>query len=109
MGSRPARHGATGPVRHLDGGQWSIDALVQLAGDERRLGRCVAAVVATDAGQSRPHQAPGNLFGQRTEEFRSSDAVLEADGAVCRLVGVGDSAGVLSAQPSKLCRMSLLI
>jgi DDE family transposase len=52
MGSRPARQGATGPVRHLDGGQWSIDALVQLAGDERRLGRCVAAVVATDASQA---------------------------------------------------------
>src|SRR5512135_120859 len=72
MGSRPARQGATGAVRHLDGGQWSIDALVQLAGDERRLGRCVAAVVATDAGPSWTHQAPGNLFGQRTEEFRSS-------------------------------------
>src|SRR5512135_2512401 len=104
MGSRPARQGATGAVRHLDGGQWSIDALVLLAGDERRLGRCVAAVVATDAGPSWTHQAPGNLFGQRTEEFRSSDAVLEADGAVSvvpKSLRRGASSQAHTAQPSR--------
>ena len=47
-------------------------------------------------GAARTHQAPGDLSGERAEELRSADAVLEADGGVRGLVGIGDSLGVLS-------------
>src|SRR5205823_9943804 len=47
--------------------------------------------------RSRSRQTPGDLPGQRAEEFRPADAVLEADGGVRGLVGSGDPLGVLSA------------
>ena len=50
LGSRPAREGETGPVRHPDGGDRGVDAPVRIARDQRRLGRCVADVVAAGAG-----------------------------------------------------------
>ena len=50
----------------------------------------------------RARQAPGDLPGQRPEELGPADAVLEADGAVRRLVGVGDPPGVLSAVPQQV-------
>ncbi len=75
-----------------------VDARVRVARDQRRLGRCVADVVAS---RSRPglgsHQAAGDLPGQRAEELGAADAVPEADGGVRRLVGPGDPLGVLSA------------
>src|SRR4051794_9111792 len=102
MGSRSAREGEAGPLRHPDGGQWGVDARLRLARDQRRLGRCVADVVAPGAVGPRPRQAPGDLPGQRAEELGATDAVLEADGPVRRLVGVGDPPGVLSAVPQQV-------
>ena len=46
LGPRPAGEGKIGPVRHPHGGQWGVDAPVRIARDQRRLGRCVAEVVA---------------------------------------------------------------
>src|SRR3954452_7267326 len=97
MGSRSAREGETGPVRHPDGGHRGVDARLRIARDERRLGRCVADVVAPGPIGPGTRQAPGDLPGQRPEELGPSDAVLEADGRVRRLVGVGGPPGVLSA------------
>src|SRR3954470_21270431 len=91
MGSRPTREGETGPLRHPDGGQRGVDAPVRLARDQRRLGRCVADVVAPGSAGPWADQAPCDLFGQRSEELGPSDAVLEANGRVRGLVGVGDS------------------
>ena len=56
LGSRPAGQGEVGPVRHPDGGHRGVDAAVRLAGDQRRLGRCVAAVVAAGPGRPRARQ-----------------------------------------------------
>src|SRR3954453_5774068 len=102
MGSRPAREGEAGPVRDPDGGQWGVDAPVRLARDQRRLGRCVADVVATGPGGASPRQTTGDLPGQRPEEFRPADAIPETDGAVRGLVGVGDPLGLLSAVPQQI-------
>ena len=66
------------------------------ARDQRCLGRFAATVVAPGSGGPRTDQTPGDLSGQRPEELRSADAVLEADGRVRGLVGVGDPLGVLS-------------
>src|SRR3954451_12590137 len=54
-------------------------------------------MVAVGEGSARPHQATGDLPGQRAEEFRDPDAVAESAGGVLRLVGAGDPAGVLPA------------
>src|SRR5512135_3237625 len=97
MGSRPAGQAETGAVRHPDGGDWGVDAVVRITRDQRRVGRCVAVVVAAGPGRPRARQAPGDLTGQRAEEFRPADAVPEADGAVRRLVGSGGPPGVLPA------------
>src|SRR4051794_34730648 len=102
MGSRPTREGETGPLRHPDGGQRGVDAPVRLARDQRRLGRCVADVVAPGSAGPWADQAPCDLFGQRSEELGPSDAVLEANGRVRGLVGVGDSLSVLSAVPQQV-------
>src|SRR5512142_3121132 len=66
--SRPAREGETGAARHPDGGQRGVDAVVRRARDQRRLGRCVAVVVAPGPGTPRARQTPGDLPGQRAEE-----------------------------------------
>src|SRR4051794_11697317 len=102
MGSRSAREGEAGPLRHPDGGQWGVDARLRLARDQRRLGRCVADVVAPGPVGPRTHQTPGDLPGQRAEELGATDAVPEADGRVRGLVGVGDPPGVLSAVPQQV-------
>src|SRR3954447_23250498 len=102
MGSRPAREGEAGPVRHPDGRDRGVDAPVRVVRDERRLGRCVAGVVAPGPAGPRTHQAPGDLPGQRSEELGPTDAVLEADGRVRGLVGFGDPPGVLSAVPQQV-------
>ena len=102
MGSRPAREGETGPVRHPDGRDRGVDAAVRIARDQRRLGGCLADVVAAGAGRPRARQAPGDLPGQRPEELRAADPVLETDGAVRRLVGVGGPPGVLSSLPQQV-------
>jgi hypothetical protein len=34
VGSRPAREGEVGPLRHLDGGDWGVDAGVRVAGHQ---------------------------------------------------------------------------
>ena len=39
-----------------------VDAPVRLARDQRRLGRCAAAVVAPGSGGPRTHQTPGDLL-----------------------------------------------
>src|SRR5262249_20124957 len=70
---------------------------LRIARDQRRLGRCVAAVVAPGPAGPRSHQAAGDLPGQRSQELGATDAVLETDGRVRGLVGVGDPPGVLSA------------
>jgi hypothetical protein len=69
MGSRPAREGEAGPVRHPDGRDRGVDAPVRIVRDQRRLGRCVAEVVAPGPAGPRTHQAPGDLPGQRSQEF----------------------------------------
>src|SRR5512135_602368 len=102
MGSRPSGQGETRSVRHPDGGQWGVDTAVRFAGDQRRVGRCVAVVVASSPGGPGARQTSGDLSGQRPEELRQADAVLEADGAVGGLVGVGDPPGVLSAVPQQI-------
>src|SRR5512135_476154 len=102
MGSRPTREGETGPDRYPDGGEWGVDAPVRSARDQRRLGRCVAALVASGPDRPRTHQTPGDLPGQRPEQLRPADAVLETDGAVRGLVGVGDPLGVLSSVPQQI-------
>ena len=102
MGSRSARQGETGPLRYPDGGGGSVDPVVRVAGDQRRLGRCLADVVAACSGILRTHQTPGDLSGQRSKELGSADPVSQADGAVCRLVGVGVTLGVLSALPQQV-------
>ena len=53
-------------------------------------------------GGPRADQTPGDLPGQRAEELGQADAVLEADGPVRGLVGVGDPLGVLSAVPQQV-------
>src|SRR6266446_6254985 len=102
MGSRPAGHAETSSVRHPDAGECSVDAHPRIAGNQRRLGRCDADVVATGAAGPRAHQTPGDLFGQRPEELRSANAILETNGAVRGLGGSGDSAGVLSTLPQQI-------
>src|SRR5271165_2913986 len=102
MGSRSARQGETGPLRYPDGGGGSVDPVVRVAGDQRRLGRCLADVVAACSGILRTHQTPGDLSGQRSKKLGSADPVSQADGAVCRLVGVGVTLGVLSALPQQV-------
>src|SRR5512138_2473361 len=99
MGSRSTCEGETGPVRRPDGGERGVDAPVRIARDQRRLGRCVAELVAAGPVTLRPRQTPGDLPGQWPEELRPADAVLETDGAVRRLVGVGCPLGVLSSVP----------
>src|SRR5215471_20005267 len=66
------------------------------------MGRCVANVVAQCSGILRTHQTFGDLSGQRSQELWSADPVSQADGAVCRLVGVGITPGVLSALPQQV-------
>src|SRR5258707_9843377 len=102
MGSRSAREGETGPVRHPDGGHRGVDARIRIARDERRLGRCVADVVVAGTIGPGTRQAPGDLPGQRSQELGPTDAVLEADGPVRGLVGVGDPVGVLSSVPQQI-------
>src|SRR4051794_5524059 len=102
MGSRPAGEGETGPVRHPDGRDRGVDAPVRIVRDQRRLGRCIADVVAPGPAGPRTHQAPGDLSGQRSEELGPTDAVLEADGPVRGLVRVGGPPGVLSAVPQQV-------
>src|SRR5512143_2598452 len=102
MGPRPAREGETGPIRHPDRSDRGVDAAVRIAGDQRRLGRCVADVVAAGPVRTRVRQTPGDLPGQRAEELGAADAVLEADGGVRRLVGAGDPLGLLSALPQQV-------
>jgi hypothetical protein len=53
----------------------------------------------------RTHQALGDLPGQRAEEFRPADAVLETGGAVRGRVGFGNPLGVLSPYHSKYNRI----
>ena len=72
--------------------------LVFGAGHQRCLGRCAEAVVAPGPGGPRADQTPGDLPGQRSEEFRPSDAVPEADGGLRGLVGFGDPPGVLPSR-----------
>src|SRR5512146_2150103 len=93
MGPRPACEGETGPIRHPDRRDRGVDAAVRIARDQRRLGRCVADVVASGPVRTRVRQTPGDLPGQRAEELGAADAVLEADGGVRRLVGAGDPVG----------------
>src|SRR5216684_4966050 len=102
MGSRSASQGETGPFRYPDGGGQGVDPVVRVAGDQRRLGGCVADVVAAGSGILRTHQTAGDLSGQRSQELRSSDPVSQANGAVCRLVGVGVTLGVLPALPQQI-------
>src|SRR5512135_476927 len=102
MGSRPTREGEVGPVRYPDGGQRGVAAAVRLSGDQRRLGRCVEVVVAASSGRPRARYTAGNLPGQRAEELRPADPVLEADGGVRRLVGAGAPVGGLSAVPPQV-------
>ena len=102
MGSRSARQGETGPLRYRDGGGGSVDAVDRVAGAQRRLGRCLADVVAACSGILRTHPTPGDLSGQRSKELGSADPVSQADGAVCRLVGVGVTLGVLPALPQQV-------
>src|SRR5512135_2323776 len=102
MGSRSASQGETGSLRYPDGSDGGVDLVVRVAGDQRRLGRCVADVVAAGSGHLRTHQTPGDLSGQRSQELWSADPVSQADGAVCRLVGVGVTLGVLSALPQQV-------
>src|SRR4051795_2504071 len=102
MGSRPAREGEAGPVRHPDGRDRGVDAPVRIIRDQRRLGRYVADVVAPGSAGPRTHQASGDLPGQRSEELGPTDAVLEADGPVRGLVRVGDPPGVLSSLPQQV-------
>ena len=102
MGSRSASQGEAGPFRHRDAGDRGIDAPVRIARDQRRLGRCAPHVVAAGPVRLRACQAPGDLSGQRPQELRSADPVPETDGPVCRLVGVGDSVGVLSPLPQQI-------
>src|SRR5512135_1791360 len=64
MGSRPSGQGETRSVRHPDGGQWGVDTAVRFAGDQRRLGRCVAVVVASGPGGPGARQTSGDLPGQ---------------------------------------------
>src|SRR5512142_2307884 len=97
LGSRSARAGETDSDRHPDAGHRGADAAVRRAGDERRLGRCPADVVAAGSVGSGTHQTAGDLSGQRSEEVGPADAVLEADGGIRGLVGVGDTPGVLLA------------
>src|SRR5208282_5736715 len=99
MGSRSASQGQTGSFRHSDAGDWGVDALVRISGDQRCLGRCVADLVAAGSGRPGTGQTPGDLLGQRPEELRPTDTVLETDGAVCGLVGAGDSTRLLSSLP----------
>ncbi len=86
MGSRSARQGETGPLRYPDGGGGSVDPVVRVAGDQRRLGRCLADVVAACSGILRTHQTPGDLSGQRSKELGSADPVSQADGSNSRPV-----------------------
>src|ERR1700758_3468968 len=102
MGSRPAREGETSPVRYPDGRDRSVNAPVRIVRDERRLGRCIADVVAPGSAGPRTHKTPGDLPGQRSEELGPTDAVLEADGPVRGLVRVGDPPGVLSSVPQQV-------
>src|SRR5208337_2256311 len=102
MGSRSASQGKTGSLRHPDGGGGGVDLVVRAAGDQRRLGRCVASMVAAGSGSPRTHQTVGNLSGQRSQELWSTDSVSQADGSVCRLVGVGVTLGLLSALPQQI-------
>src|SRR3954469_4614325 len=85
-------------VRRADAGDGGADVdLHPVAGDERLLGGRLEDVVAVGEGSAGPHQAPGDLPGQRAEEFRDPDAVAETAGGVLRLVRSGDPAGVLPA------------
>src|SRR5205814_3229925 len=52
---------------------------------------------APGPGGPRAHHTPGDLPGQRSEEFGPADPVPQADGPVRRLVGIGGPPGVLSA------------
>ena len=58
--------------------------------------------MAASAARPQTHRTPGDLPGQRPEELGTADAVLETDGTVCRLVGVGDPSGVLSSLPQQV-------
>ena len=58
--------------------------------------------VAACSGILRTHPTPGDLSGQRSKELGSADPVSQADGAVCRLVGVGVTLGVLPALPQQV-------
>src|SRR5215212_6472717 len=90
-------------VRRVDAGDGGADVdLHPVAGDERLLGGRLEGVVAVGQGSARPHQAAGDLPGQRAEELRDEDAVAEAAGGVLRLVGAGDPAGVLLAVPQQV-------
>src|SRR5271165_1859850 len=91
-----------GSVRHPDDRQRGADASLRLEGNQRRLGGCVADVVAPNAAEVRTHQTAGDLSGQRSEEFRSANAILETHGAVRGLDRTGDSAGVLSTLPQQV-------
>ena len=64
------------PLRYPDGGRGSVDPVVRVAGDQRRLGRCLADVVAACSGILRTHQTPGDLSGQRSKELGSADPVF---------------------------------
>ena len=72
-GARPARHAGVRVTSR--GGSDSFGVVVRVAGDQRRLGRCVADVVAAGSGRLRKHQTPGGLPGQRSEELRPADPV----------------------------------
>ena len=72
------------PLRDPDGGDRGVDAALRRARDERRLGGCLAGVVARVRAGHGDDQAAGDLPGQRPEELRPADAVPEADGASSR-------------------------
>src|SRR6185312_13830137 len=59
-------------------------------------------VVGVGQGSTGFDPPTGDLLGQRPQQLGVAHAVFEADGGIRGLVGVGDSAGVLSALPQQI-------
>src|SRR5450432_400719 len=96
MGPRPACQAQAGPAGHFDGGERNIEPDLRLGGNQRLLGGWLAGLVATRAAGDARYQAVGDLSGQRSEQLGAADAVSQADGTVCRQIGIDDPACLLS-------------
>ena len=78
LGPRPASETKVDAAGNSAGGDWGVDVVLRVEGNQRFLGRCADTVVAASPQRLGPHQAAGDLFGQWPQQLGAAAAVSEA-------------------------------